>query len=303
MTAAPIEVLIGRLAEAQHGLVARWQLLEIGLSREQIFRRLRSGHFRPVYRGVYAVGHRPRTRSSRFMAAVLAAGVGAVLSQASAAAHHEIRGWGGGPIHVTAPHRVRRDRRICAHQARLPADEIEVIDGIPTTGISRTLFDLAATAGAEVFHAALRQAEQRRILDTLTLADLLERYPRRHGAPIVRAALESKRYRGVRTRSGLEDGFLAFLDARGLPLPDVNTFIEAGGCTYEADCAWRDRHVVAELDHPYTHSDDEAFENDRLRDRRLLLAGWRTIRITQQQLQTDPDGLERDLRQLLGLRG
>ena len=265
--------------------------------------RLETGQLIEVYRGVYAVGHRAQaqTRSARFMAAVLAAGVDADLSHGSAAAHRGVRGYGGGPVHVTAPHQIQRDSRIRAHRSLLPPDEVEVVDGIPTTGISRTLFDLASTLGAEAFHAALRQAENKGITDVLTLHDLLERYPRRKGAPIVRAALASKRFRAVRTRSNIELGFLAFLDARDLPLPDVNTFIEAGGRTYEADCAWRERHVIAELDHPYTHTTDEAFEADRLRDRHLLLAGWQTIRITDHQLRTDPDGLERDLRALLGL--
>ena len=127
------------------------------------------------------------------MAAVLAAGVDAALSHGAAAANCGIRGWGGGAIHVTAPHRIRRDRRICGHQLALPADEMTVWDAIPTTGISRTLFDLAATHGAEAFHAALRQAEFLRRTDSLTLptcssATRAARAPRSSAPPSPRAA-------------------------------------------------------------------------------------------------------------------
>ena len=124
----------------------------------------------------------------------------------------------------------------------------------------------------------------------LSLADLLERYPRRKGAPIVRAALASGRFGAVRTRSTLELDFLAFLDARGLPLPEVNTFIEAGGRTYEADAAYRAAQLIVELDDLSSHGTETAFESDRLRDRALLLAGWRTIRVTSTSCAPTPTG-------------
>ena len=75
--------------------------------------------------------------------------------------------------------------------------------------------------------------------------------------------------------------------------------IEAGGRTYEADAAYRAAQLIVELDDLSSHGTETAFESDRLRDRALLLAGWRTIRVTSNQLRTDPDGLERDLRALL----
>ena len=294
----PVEV-IAEIAEGQFGHVARRQLLAAGVSARVVRHRLETGLLIEVHRGVYAVGHRPGTAASRFMAAVLAAGVDAVLSHGSAAAHWGLRGHGGGAIHVTAPGKVRRDGRIWSHQAQLPADEVTEWTDIPITGISRTLFDLAATAGAEAFHAALRQAEYLRPTDKLTLADLLDRYPRRRGAPVVRAALASGRFGAVRTRSTLELDCLAFLDARGLPPPEVNTFIEAAGRTYEADIAYPAAHLLVELDDPHSHATERAFESDRSRDRALLLAGWRTVRVTRAMLRDDVDELERDLRTLL----
>jgi very-short-patch-repair endonuclease len=42
-----------------------------------------------------------------------------------------------------------------------------------------------------------------------------------------------------------------------------------------------------------------AFEADRERDRVLIAAGWRVIRVTWRQLTDDPEALVRDLRPAL----
>src|SRR4051794_5025834 len=76
---------IAVLAASQHGVVARAQLIAIGMRRGAIQLRLDAGRLHHVHRGVYAVGHRRLTLQGRWMAAVLAAGPGAVLSHRSAA--------------------------------------------------------------------------------------------------------------------------------------------------------------------------------------------------------------------------
>lgn len=62
-----------------HGVVARGQLIAVGISRNVIDNRLRAGWLRPMHRGVYAVGpiqseHAPEA------AAVLACGPEAVTA-------------------------------------------------------------------------------------------------------------------------------------------------------------------------------------------------------------------------------
>src|SRR4051812_31929630 len=86
--ARPMDRVIAALAGRQKGVVERAQLLDAGLSRHEITRRLgRTLH--PIFRGVYAVGHATLSREGVFKAALLAAGEGAVLSHHAAAELHE----------------------------------------------------------------------------------------------------------------------------------------------------------------------------------------------------------------------
>ena len=72
----------------QHGLVTVKQLISLGFSKDGILRRLKAGTVFRVYRGVYAVAGTRDTFEFRVMAAVLAAGEGAMASGMP-------RGWRG----------------------------------------------------------------------------------------------------------------------------------------------------------------------------------------------------------------
>src|SRR5512144_905660 len=90
------------VAERQHGVVARWQLVEAGVGSNAVDNCLRSGRLHRLHPGVYAVGHRVVSREGRWMAAVLACGDGAVLSHRSAAALWSVAAFSGA-IEVTTP--------------------------------------------------------------------------------------------------------------------------------------------------------------------------------------------------------
>src|SRR5215212_5096311 len=90
-----VDVAVAELAGAQYGVVSRAQLVGLGLRRGAVRHRVECGRLWSVHRGVYAVGHRALGREAVWMAAVLAAGVGAVLSHRSAAALWAIRSGGG----------------------------------------------------------------------------------------------------------------------------------------------------------------------------------------------------------------
>ena len=79
------DAAIAMVAERQHGVITRIQLLEIGVGPRAVTHRLARRRLHALHRGVYAVGHRRVGRDGRLMAAVLASGSGAVLSHRSAA--------------------------------------------------------------------------------------------------------------------------------------------------------------------------------------------------------------------------
>ena len=81
-----IDLTLAALADAQHGIVARSQLVTLGLTRHRIDHRVATGRLQPIHRGVYTFGHRALTAEGRWMAAVMAGGGNAVLSHATAAA-------------------------------------------------------------------------------------------------------------------------------------------------------------------------------------------------------------------------
>lgn len=287
-----MDAQIAWVAEQQHGTVNRRQLLALGLSPAAISRRISRGLLHPLYAGVYAVGHASLSKHGRWMASVLAGPPGTVVSHRAAAAVWGVRD--GLPLEITAPKECRRSG-ITTHIARLPADETNAVDGIPATTITRTHFDLAAVLPLHQFERALRESEYRRLSDTLSLDDLLARYPRHRGVKAIRQVLASVRAAAGRSKSDLEAVFLAFLDRHGFPRPQLNVLVAGMEC----DCVWPREKVVVELDSWEAHASRAAFERDREKLRRLRVAGWTPIAVTWLQIKTGERPLAADLRALL----
>jgi very-short-patch-repair endonuclease len=295
----PLEMAASQLARCQHGVVARRQLLELGFSRDQIGRRIRRGSLHVVQRGVYAVGHAVISIQGRWMAAVLAYGTGSALSHHSAGELWGVISRRGGPIEVTSPDRWRARRGVTVHQASIPGDEVSVVDEIPVTGISRTLFDLASSLPRERLEGAMNEAEVRGLTDRISVHALLERYPRRPGAAMLRAILnDAHRARGV-TRRELERRFAAALAETDLSKPRRNAHIAVAGRFFEVDCLWQAQHLIIELDGGFVHGTWRTSERDRERDRLLIADGWRVARVTWRQLRDDAPAVMADLRRLL----
>jgi very-short-patch-repair endonuclease len=278
---APDDV-VADLAARQHGVVARGQLLAAGIGSRAIVHRVDTGRLHPLYRGVYAVGHRVLSQRGRWMAAVLA--TGGVLSHRSAAALWSIRPWQG-RIEITTP-RTRTTRPgLLLHRAVLADDEVTVEMGIPTTTPARTLLDLAGVLPRHQLQQALNEAEIQRLPGPHAL---LDRHPTKKGSGALRTAATP-----THTRSDLEARFLTFLDARRFPAPRTNTLVEG----VEADCVWPNHNLIVELDGYAFHSTRDAFHTDRRRDRRLTAAGWRVVRLTWRDLD-EREALAAELRAL-----
>lgn len=288
------------LARRQHGVVARRQLLAIGLSRRAIDGRLRRGQLHEVHRGVFVFGSRRISRKGRWMAAVLAAGDGAMLSHHSAARLWRLMPLAAEWIDVTAPPgRVIRRDGIVAHESVVARDETDVVDGIPVTSPFRTVFDLAAVLKLRELERVWHEAEVRGLRDRVSLPMLLERYPGRRGARNLRALLQEPEPVGF-TRNDFEEGFVAFIDAFGFSRPHMNADLAVRGRIFEIDALWFEEKMTVELDSHSVHGTRKRFESDRLRDRILVAEGYRTVHVTWRQLQKEPEEIAADLRKALG---
>ena len=110
--------MVARLATTQSGVVGRKQLLALGVTGDEIRRRLQRRRLIRVHQGVYAVGHEDLSDRGRCVAALLAVGPGAVLSHRTALALHRLIPSMPQLIEVTLTNRVPRHREgIRVHQA------------------------------------------------------------------------------------------------------------------------------------------------------------------------------------------
>jgi very-short-patch-repair endonuclease len=96
---------------------------------------------------------------------------------------------------------------------------------------------------------------------------------------------------GTRTRSDLEERMLSLCHSCRLPTPEVNVAVEG----HERDFGWPQARLIVETDGWRAHGTRSAFERDRRRDADLVAAGWRVLRITHRQLETEPAWVARRL--------
>lgn len=280
----PSRAGIAERARRQHGVVARWQLMRMGFKAGAIDRMIAAGYLHPLHAGVYAVGHRNVGALGFTMAAVLSYGSDAVASHLSAAWLHGILRDNRHVTDVMVSRRRGRkreeDRRIVLHRPRrLPDEDRVVVDGVPCTSVARTLLDIAATR-PRLLRRAFEEAERLRILDLREVRRVLERSRRQPGRARLARLVEDASGPPPQVRSDVERAFLELIRAEGLPMPATNAMVEG----HEVDAVWFDRKLVVEIDHYATHGHRRAFERDRMRDIDLQIAGFRTARVTDEQI-------------------
>lgn len=270
---ASADAAVARIAARQHGVVSQRQLREAGLSPSAIARRVRSGRLHHVHRGVYAVGHPGISQRGEWRAAALAFGAGAVVSHRSAAELWGLLRPAGGPIDVSVPGgggRARRGGLRVHRRASLPAASLTRRDGIPVTKPARTIADLRGCASPDEVRRAIRQA------------DVL-------GLPIG-ADVEHDR-----TRSDLERDFLRLCRRYGLPRPQVNVWIGRR----QIDFLWPDCRIAVETDGYTYHRGRQAFRDDRRRDLELRARGLEVVRLSEEQVDGEPERVAAILRRVL----
>lgn len=270
-----------RLAARQHGVVARRQLLDLGLGPGAIEHRLARGSLHLLRRGIYVVGRPETDREGRWMAAVLASGEGAALSHGSAAALWGVAKDEAGWTDVSVPFdsRSRRHQRIRVHRRYgLQAVDLTHVRGIPVTAPVRTLLDLAARHSPVTVERAVNEADRLDLVDPEGLRSALDDYAGERGVARLRTLLDRRTFR--LTDSELERWFLPQVHQAGLPLPLTRQHLNG----FKVDFFWPRLRLVVETDGLRYHRTPAQQARDRLRDQAHLAAGFIPLRFTHWQV-------------------
>jgi very-short-patch-repair endonuclease len=264
------------LVRRQHGVIARWQLLERGFNDDSIKHRIEKRWLHPVFAGVYAVGRPEVSRYGMWMAAVLACGPCAVISHESAAAL-----WGvwryTRELVVSVPAGCRpRNPGIRVH--RRAHIDATAHHGIPVTTPVATVIDLAAGRPRNEVEAALNEADIRGLITIEALREALDVTPRRPGVAKLRMTIDRRTF--TFTRSGLERRFLPIAREAGLPKPLTRVYVNG----YEVDFFFPDYGLVIETDGGTFHRTPAQQAADRRRDQTHTAAGLTPLRFTHGQI-------------------
>jgi very-short-patch-repair endonuclease len=261
----PVTARIADIARGQHGLVTAEQLGNLGLSRKQVTGWTTNGRFDRVLPSVFRLAGTTATREQRFMAAVLWGGPHALASHRCAAELWGFDGLAAAKPEITlAKTAGKGSSRVVVHHTRWPTHDRRIRRGVPVTTPERTIIDLAGSLSAEQLEIAFESARRERWLTVASVDRALARVETRgrDGRAQLRALLAILASEPP-AESALEVLTARVLRVSGLPKPQRQVEVVAGGARFRLDFAWPDALVALECDGRTWH--EAAFERDRRR--------------------------------------
>ncbi|MEZ5245812.1 MAG: type IV toxin-antitoxin system AbiEi family antitoxin domain-containing protein [Acidimicrobiales bacterium] len=269
----------------QHGVISRQQALQADATRHQIDRRVASGEWHRLSHGVYRHHLAPDSWASRLMAACLT--VDGVASHRSAIRNHGVRGHRSPRIEVSIEQgRWRAPGDFALHQTtQIDRIDMSEVDGIPTTGLARSVLDFAGVSSLERTNALIDVLLVDRRLKLGDLADVLVRHSRkgRDGCGRLRTVLDERLGETAVPKSEFSRLVARLLVAHGLPQPEFEFEINDGaGLVGFVDLAYPDERIAIELDSVRWHLNRLSFERDPVRRNRVVNRGWTPLSFTWQ---------------------
>jgi len=272
---------VDEVASGQWSLVTRAQLVEAGVTEKQIITLLRSGLLRPLRRRVYALVGAPRSWQQTALAAVLAAGEGAVASHATAA-----RLWGfaylpAESVDVTVESDIRPPAGV-RRTTILPPADVTTRSGVPCTSFERTLCDCTTILSPFQLGRVLDDGLRRDLasLDRLTKCVFrLDSGPGRR-LRVAQQLLAERDASFDPGGSASELRVLAVLREAGIPAPIQQYRVRVDSRSFELDFAWPKQRVFAEYYGLPVHSGASAVAYDSARLTAMVAEGWRPLVFT-----------------------
>jgi predicted transcriptional regulator of viral defense system len=282
-----LDVLIAELAGRQFNRISRQQLMDLGVSKTVIQRRVAAGRLVIVGEGVFAIAPvLEHDNWGRWMGATLTAPETSLCRESAACAFGALEFERLG-VTVTRPGSggPRRMSGVTVFRSSTLGDETTNYNGVPITTVPRTLLDLACCVSERPLARALREFVRLKATTIYSLSDWLG--PRTHRRRASRLAKAMAQYRGLpieRARSGAEVRALEILRDAGVELPRLNVDV----ADEEADLSWPRERFIIEIDGGPYHQD--AGEDAR-KEAAWRAAGWEVVRIDSHHVYENPHKL------------
>jgi very-short-patch-repair endonuclease len=294
------------LASRQLGVFSIRQAANLGISRQAVQRRLKSGELERVHQGVYRLAAYPESFEQRLIAASL--WVGGVASHRSGASLWGLPGFGKEIIELSTSitGRSSTDQVVIHRTQQLERIDLQKIRGVPTTTCSRVLIDLGTVVERNVVEVALEEALYRRLTSLPLLKTRLEALSHKgvRGTRVLREIL-SERGDVRALESLLEIRLWKLICSSDLPRPERQVSVWAANeCIGRVDFAYTQIKLAIEADAYGTH---EAKEEDWVRNLKkhnaLTLIGWRIIKVRSEDIRDRPQETIERIRQALRFFG
>jgi very-short-patch-repair endonuclease len=307
-TGTTADARAARVAEGQDSVISRAQAHACGVTDRMIEHRVRTGRWRRLHPGVYAVAGVCAPWTGKVWAAVLAAGDGAVVSHATALLLHGVpdRMLPSLPVHLITRHGThRRVRGAAVHGVDdlSPHHVMQHRSGLVVTSAARGVVDVAAIIGERHLGHVADEVLAARLASLAHISTCLKDVARRgkRGVRALGRVLDDRRPGYVPPHSELERALFAALAAGGLQAPRRQVPLPGRGAIEGiVDAAYPDVRLVIEADGRRWHTRVRDLARDHQRDAEAARVGWQTVRLLHEQIVGDPEGtcaIVRDIRE------
>jgi very-short-patch-repair endonuclease len=282
MLSAADHALFAHAAE-HHSVFTLADAVAAGLTERQI-RARSAGHWLRIHEGVFRAPGAAWSWKGDLRAAILAAGPGSAISHRSGAALYELPGGNRRLIELTCKRWDRAVRPgLVVHEARrLDGEDVQPVDGIPTTSPELLILHLAALwPSPDWVERLIHAARRKRLITYESTQATFERHARRgvRGTRAMRSALERWDPTQTPTESDMETLLLQAIRGHGLAEPVLQFEVRdrRGAVVARVDAAYPDMLLTLEYDSKQEHSDEFQLAQDARRRNVLAALGYRTL--------------------------
>ena len=280
------------LAERRHGVVAAWDLLQHGVSRDHLRRLSESRHWERATPHVLRRVGAPRSAAQHLAVAVLDAGSGAYLSHVPACGWWGVGGCAMHPVHgVTTSRSRRRPALATVHRVRrLPDSWTTELSGIPIVRPELCALQLFAVCRYEVAERRTEALWSNRLLSGASLRRFVADMGRsgRNGTAGVRRYLDERPDNYTPPATGLESRVGQILKGAGIAVRRQVDTGSADAWTGRVDFLVMGAPVVIEVQSEKYHRALIDRRADAERRGRLEAAGFVWVEVWDTEVWTAP---------------